>query len=183
MTVDLNHGSGYIPSLALGEEINRRIDLALAEARAKEPRGTYLGASSLGDPCDHALGLLNGMFVELDGIEAIDDERIRAVITTEEGMLVGGKNERGKPHKLSIYAGHFLDHETLDPLRDERDWKIMKRSVEATFGWAITCHKAQGSQWENVVVFDDKWGRGRDQRSQWLYTAITRAENGLVILD
>jgi len=35
----------------------------------------------------------------------------------------------------------------------------------------------------NVVVFDDKWGRGRDQRSQWLYTAITRAENGLVILD
>ena len=66
---------------------------------------------------------------------------------------------------------------------DERDWRIKKRLIEATYGWAITCHKAQGSQWENIIVVDDRWGRNQEDRSRWLYTAITRAESGLVILD
>ena len=132
---------------------------------------------------DHGLGLLNGMFIELDGVESADDQRFRAMITTEEGEFIGGSNGGGKSHKLSIYSGHFLDHQKLDPERDDRDWKIKRRLIEATFGWAITGHKAQGSQWENVIIIDDKWGRSREQRAQWLYTAITRAESGLVILD
>jgi exodeoxyribonuclease-5 len=132
---------------------------------------------------NNALGLLNGMFVELDAIEHLDDERCRAVITTEEGQLIGGRDSKGKPHRLSIYAGHFLDHQHHDPQRDDRDWRIKKRLIEATYGWAITCHKAQGSQWENIIVVDDQWGRSREDRSRWLYTAITRAEQGLVILD
>jgi exodeoxyribonuclease-5 len=129
---------------------------------------------------DHALGLLNGMFLELGAIEAVDDERFRATITSDEGGLVGGRNLRGKPNRLSLYAGHFLDHQTLDPQRDERDWKIKRRLIEATFGWAITCHKAQGSQWENVIVIDDHWAkpgsiapdgsipRSRGRKAGWL---------------
>jgi exodeoxyribonuclease-5 len=133
---------------------------------------------------DHALGLLNGMFLELDQIQQMSDEvAMRAVIKSEEGEFIGGVNDKGKLHRLGIYVGHFLDHEKLDPQRDDRDWKVKKRLIEATFGWAITGHKAQGSQWENVIVVDDGWGRSREQRAQWLYTAITRAESGLVILD
>ena len=128
---------------------------------------------------DHALGLLNGMFIELDDIKPINDQRFHALIRTEEGELIGGK----EPQKLPIYAGHFLDHEKRDAQRDDRDWKIKRRLIEATFGWAITCHKAQGSQWENIIVLDDRWGHSREQRNQWLYTAISRAESGLVILD
>src|SRR6516162_7960452 len=52
---------------------------------------------------DHALGLLNGMFIELDDIKPIDDQRFHALIRTEEGELIGGK----EPQKLPIYAGHF----------------------------------------------------------------------------
>jgi exodeoxyribonuclease-5 len=123
---------------------------------------------------DPSLGLLNGMFVTLDDVQGFDEQRFRATVTTEEGDLIGA---------LPMYAGHFVDHEKFDKQRDERDWKVKKLLVEATFGWAITCHKAQGSQWENVIIVDDKWGRGRADRNRWLYTAITRAEGGLVILD
>jgi exodeoxyribonuclease-5 len=130
---------------------------------------------------DHALGLLNGMFFELDAVEQIDDQRFQAIIKTEEGDFVSGENSKGKPRRLPIYAGHFLDHEKLDTQRDDRDWKIKRRLVEATFGWAITCHKAQGSSWLNVIVIDDKWGRSKADRNRWLYTALTRAEEGLVI--
>ena len=70
-----------------------------------------------------------------------------------------------------------------DPERDRRDHWIKKGLIEAVWGYAITCHKAQGSQWENVLVYDDGLGRTAEDRARWLYTAITRAEQGLVILD
>jgi exodeoxyribonuclease-5 len=49
------------------------------------------------------------------------------------------------------------------------------------FGWAITCHKSQGSQWDDVVVHDES-GSFREAADQWLYTAITRAAERLVIV-
>ena len=55
--------------------------------------------------------------------------------------------------------------------------------MESGLGWAITAHKAQGFQWENVIVWDDGLGRSEQERRRWLYTAITRAEQGLVILS
>ena len=55
--------------------------------------------------------------------------------------------------------------------------------MESVWGYAITAHKAQGSQWRNVIVYDDGLGRTPEERARWLYTAITRAEQGLVILD
>jgi exodeoxyribonuclease-5 len=132
---------------------------------------------------DNALGLLNGMFITLDDVEIVDDQRFRAVVRNEEASIIGGTNSKGKPNKLTLYSGLFHDHEKFDKERKARDWKIRRRLVEADFGWAITGHVSQGSQWENVIVFDDRWGFNKQDRRRWLYTAITRAESGLVILD
>src|SRR5215471_20879564 len=41
---------------------------------------------------DNALGLLNGMFIELDDIASVDEGRFRAAVTTEEGELIGGRH-------------------------------------------------------------------------------------------
>lgn len=49
------------------------------------------------------------------------------------------------------------------------------------FAYCVTCHKAQGSEWERVVVFDESAAFGRDAK-KWLYTAITRAVDEAVIL-
>lgn len=48
------------------------------------------------------------------------------------------------------------------------------------YGYAITCHKAQGSQYNRVFVFGDGFGT-HDMRRRWLYTAITRAKEELYI--
>lgn len=50
-----------------------------------------------------------------------------------------------------------------------------------TWAYAITCHKAQGSEWGRVVIFDESAVFGRDA-SKWLYTAITRAADEAVVL-
>ena len=49
------------------------------------------------------------------------------------------------------------------------------------FGYCISCHKAQGSEFDNVVVFDESYAFKED-KNRWLYTAVTRAKKKLVIL-
>lgn len=62
------------------------------------------------------------------------------------------------------------------------EWRERRKYDEFTFGWVITCHKSQGSQWPNIVVFDES-GAFRDARANWLYTAITRAENAVTVVQ
>jgi len=57
-------------------------------------------------------------------------------------------------------------------------------ALRLKFGYAITCHKAQGSEWNNVFV------KCKSHQSQltadyfrWLYTAITRTARHLYLLD
>jgi len=42
-----------------------------------------------------------------------------------------------------------------------------------TVTW-LTVHKSQGSQWDDVVLFDESFAF-QDSRARWLYTGITRS--------
>lgn len=61
------------------------------------------------------------------------------------------------------------------------DWRERQKYDEFTFGWAITCHKSQGSEWPEIVVFDES-GSFRENRSNWLYTAVTRAAEKVTVV-
>lgn len=126
----------------------------------------------------HDLGVVNGQFLSLDNIETFDGKiYFTAEITTEDGNRIPGQQR--------IYTGHYEDHVGVDPTRMDRDWKMMKRlkPLETTYGYAITGHKSQGSQWKDVIVVDDGFGRTEEQRRQWLYTVLTRAQSGLWLVD
>lgn len=49
------------------------------------------------------------------------------------------------------------------------------------FGYVITCHKAQGSEWNNVVIIDE-YPPGWEHRREWIYTAITRAAKRVAVI-
>lgn len=49
------------------------------------------------------------------------------------------------------------------------------------YGYCISCHKAQGSEFDNAVVFDESYAFKED-KNRWLYTAVTRAKKKLIIL-
>ena len=61
------------------------------------------------------------------------------------------------------------------------DWRKRMDFQEFTFGWALTCHKAQGSQWDNVLLFNECYAF-RDFSKNWLYTAITRAAEKVTVV-
>ncbi len=161
-----------------------RLQLNLAMKRAAGFPGTYPTGRGEKIIClknRNDLGLVNGMFVDLADIQDEDDISFTATVVTEDGQRIGAGGD--KAERFRIYKGHFDEHVAPDPERDRRDHWAKKKTIEAVWGWAITCHKSQGSQWENIVVFDDGLGRTAEDRARWLYTAITRAEKGLVLLD
>jgi exodeoxyribonuclease-5 len=51
------------------------------------------------------------------------------------------------------------------------------------FGYALTVHKAQGSQARTVVLFEERFQKSDDEQwRRWLYTAVTRARENLYII-
>jgi len=53
---------------------------------------------------------------------------------------------------------------------------------EFTYAYAITCHKAQGSEWNKVLVLEEPFPFDKKEHIQWLYTACTRASEKLVLV-
>ena len=73
------------------------------------------------------------------------------------------------------------------------DWKTSYRinksnrykgtlPLEFAYGYAITCHKAQGSEWDKVLVIEENFPFAAEEHSRWLYTAVTRASEKLVVI-
>jgi exodeoxyribonuclease V len=51
------------------------------------------------------------------------------------------------------------------------------------FGYALTVHKAQGSQAQRVLVFEERFARASEEDwRRWLYTAVTRAQEELTVV-
>lgn len=64
---------------------------------------------------------------------------------------------------------------------EEISWQQKKRFDDFDYGYALTVHKAQGSQWNEIVLFDESWAF-KETRQRWLYTAITRAAERLTVV-
>lgn len=57
----------------------------------------------------------------------------------------------------------------------------INRKIEMDYGYAITVHKAQGSQFDKVLVYNE-YLYGEENHNRWLYTAITRAVDKVVVI-
>jgi exodeoxyribonuclease-5 len=77
--------------------------------------------------------------------------------------------------KIKLLKAAFEDPEADIP------WSTRKRFDDFDYGYALTVHKAQGSQWNDIVLFDESFAF-RETRQRWLYTAITRAAERLTIV-
>jgi len=64
---------------------------------------------------------------------------------------------------------------------EQVDWQRRKPYDEFDYGYVLTVHKAQGSQWDHVVLFDESFAFP-DSRGRWLYTGVTRAAKKLTVV-
>lgn len=61
------------------------------------------------------------------------------------------------------------------------DWKRLRGTQQFTYGYALTVHKAQGSQWDSVLIFDESQVF-MDDAYRHLYTALTRAAVSVTVV-
>lgn len=116
---------------------------------------------------NHDRGFLNGqMFMvsesEFDG----NDVQCQVVPVDFPDQL---------PVKISTPVEYFRGQERF------LDWRVRKNCDEFAFGYAISVHKSQGSQWANVLILDQSKAFKEDA-SKHLYTAITRASDSVTVL-
>lgn len=86
-----------------------------------------------------------------------------------------------------VYEDIPLDYTALTTgkkfFTDEQEYWIRKNPanpsapIEFNYGHAITCHKAQGSQWSKVLTLEEWFPNDKIEHARWLYTAVTRASN------
>lgn len=87
---------------------------------------------------------------------------------------------RGDPLDVTAWTHGFrgaAGERTLDGM----PWRRRRQHAKLLYGYALTAHNAQGSEWPEILVFDEGHVFGRD-RDRWLYTAVTRASERVVIL-
>lgn len=117
-----------------------------------------------------------------------------ALVSEDVGMLSDGAitfqmdivDEDGKTYHVkclqSVLEEHYRGKNNPSaPKRDVFRARQTPNVHEIDYAYAITCHKAQGSQWDEVVVHDQS-SSFRADASRWLYTAVTRAAERLTLI-
>jgi len=118
--------------------------------------------------------IFNGQLGELaDVVEAPEKEGRRHWFRAEVNFEDGG-----------LYRGLVSRHQFDQPRTLTEVPGLAKGEIGDLFdyGYALTVHKAQGSQARRAVVFEERIMREEDLWRRWLYTAVTRAESELLIV-
>lgn len=120
---------------------------------------------------DYDLGVLNG-----EQFAVIGDMGAGRVPETRRLKVKSLFGLDAEPVELEFFTDSLIN----GPSKEELFWCADNEVVPARYAYAITAHKAQGSQWPHVAVCDESLTFGDDAR-RWLYTAATRAMNRLTI--
>jgi exodeoxyribonuclease V len=112
-------------------------------------------------------GLLNGALFAVKSTGALRRGKVRMLVIPEEGDA--------KIQRVGVIPQFF------DGSEGEIPFALRKDSDEFDYGYALTVHKAQGSQWDDVALFDESFAF-REHRARWLYTGVTRAARRLTLV-
>lgn len=101
-------------------------------------------------------------------------------IPFDAGIFTEGRFYHGYGDKACFLESGTVVHE--DNYAVLKRVKVKREEVISRFefAYAVTCHKAQGSEYDFVVVIDES--RYFERPWEWLYTAITRAKKKLLIV-
>jgi len=137
--------------------------------RIRELKGRTAGRVEAGDKLvclrnNHEVGLLNGSIHEVISATEVDSDLVEMEVKDLDtgGQLV-----------VSAHTQYFAGGEP--PF-----WAV-REAESFDFGYALTGHKSQGSQFDNVYIFDESWAFRQD-RQKWLYTVITRAAKTVTVV-
>jgi ATP-dependent exoDNAse (exonuclease V) alpha subunit len=128
-------------------------------------------------------------FVKVE-VEELSSKQLYRLLLIEDLLMNGQANVDAQQHKnliidfakrmkernIKIKSKEFYDSMLKDPYLN---------ALRSIYGYAITCHKSQGGEWNEVFLYLQKslYSRRGSELYQWAYTAVTRAKKTLHIED
>ena len=103
-----------------------------------------------------------------------------AALPPKGGLVRLGPRARGRAPPQAG-RGRACCRSSSKAARTRSRFAARRDSDEFDYGYALTVHKAQGSQWDDVVLFDESFAF-REHRSRWLYTGLTRAAERITVV-
>ena len=144
-------------------------------ARLRELKGFEDALPAAGDKLvalrnDQTKGLLNGSLWRVSSAGRSSKPFMNLLVRSDDEGL-----ERASV-KIKVLKSPFEHPEVEVP------WQQKRRYDDFDYGYALTVHKAQGSQWNDVYLFNESFAF-RDHPERWLYTAVTRAAQRITIVQ
>lgn len=140
--------------------------------------------SGLGDPLvNGCVGYLHNPYFSFNPIPKWCYSPINSIQTVVGNFI----SETGQN-----YGSLTMDKKQFDVGEETLDWKTRYKlgkgrdkyliPEQFTYGYAITTHKSQGSQWDKVLVIEENFPFDKEEHARWLYTSITRSSDLLVVI-
>lgn len=171
--------------VANGEILRIESTESVVERRSVQLR-QKIGNSGVSETIDVALNFrdVTVALPQPDG----DDLILKAKILDD--FLHGDDATLDSAQQRALYVDFLKRNQHINRKKDRDEFLLALRSdpyfnaLRLRFGYAITCHKAQGGEWSHVIV---SCGTRQNPRSsdyfRWLYTAMTRTSGKLYLVD
>ena len=198
MSMDVREGRGLVPGVYGSSLVIARADLTKEDLAEM-----VLSADQVLCGMNNTRQVFNGRVRALRGISGrqpwhptTGDKLVCLKNNRMKGLLNGGLWEAGR---VVERKGGFdmrvtsLDEDGVVPVdvetpfqffqgtEKEIDWRERKRADEFTYGYCLTVHKSQGSQFDEVLVYDES-SVFREHRARHQYTAVTRAAEKVTVV-
>lgn len=146
----------------------RRLNSMLRKARGFSGKYPNAGERIICLRNEHGRNLINGVSATAaSACEMNAYLELEMDVAYEDRLLQGLSID---PFAFACYDNPKLTRRDMPPTPD----------AQFDFGHTITVHKSQGSEWDHVLVWDDKMRKfDKEARKRWIYTAATRAAKKL----
>ncbi|MDR0753774.1 MAG: AAA family ATPase [Prevotellaceae bacterium] len=148
-------------------------------------------------------GLMNGDLIEVTDVgtrhrraqltflhvevKELNTQQVYSQLLIEE-ILYNGRINLTQEQQKELFLDYYYRMKEKGIKQNSTDFRdtmftdIYLNALRAVYGFALTCHKAQGGEWDHVYL-DLNWMYSIPSSYQWLYTAITRAKTQLYLTE
>lgn len=119
------------------------------------------------------LKIYNGQLMRIESIGSMDENDLT--------FMFDGRSYSSTMKYFNLYNQEFNRdtlRQAIQAISEDLDWH--RNAFD--YAYVLTVHKAQGSQWDTVTLYDDNYSSPDHEYARWLYTGVTRARKNLNLM-
>lgn len=153
-------------------ETRASVNLAMRRLSKRDPTKPIVpGERLVGLKNHYPSNIVNGELYDV--LSVIKEDEVAIEVTARDSL---GFTVSARVAKMALGKGK-VDLAALDSL-----CKADRGVAVLDYGYCLTCHKAQGSEWDRVLVLNERVYRETWDYTRWAYTAATRAAKWLGVV-